>query len=68
MTKDKFSAEHLKLNANLDSGNIVAAVSLPDLSGNAQSFKVSSLALELDVQRAGSDFQGQARLAAVGKF
>jgi AsmA protein len=68
MTKDKFSAEHLKLNANLDSGNIVAAVSLPDLSGNAQSFKVSSLALDLDVQLPDQTFKVKLASPLSGNF
>jgi AsmA protein len=68
LTKDKFSAEHLKLNANLDSGNIVAAVSLPDLSGNAQSFKVSSLALDLDVQMPDQTFKVKLASPLSGNF
>lgn len=68
LTKDKFSAEHLKLNANLDSGNIVAAVSLPDLSGNAQSFKVSSLALDLDVQLPDQTFKVKLASPLSGNF
>jgi AsmA protein len=68
MTKDKFSAEHLKLNANLDSGNIVAAVSLPDLSGNAQSFKVSRLALDLNVQLPDQTFKVKLASPLSGNF
>lgn len=68
LTKDKFSAEHLKLNANLDSGNIVAAVSLPDLSGNAQSFKVSSLVLDLDVQMPDQTFKVKLASPLSGNF
>ena len=50
LTKEKFSGEHLKLNAKLDGGNIIAGLSLPDLTGNANSFKVSKLLLDLSVQ------------------
>src|SRR3989338_1342951 len=53
LTKDKFSGDKLMLNAKLDgaAGNIVAALSLPGLEGNAQSFKVGALTLDLDVKQ-----------------
>ncbi len=53
LTKDKFSGGKLTLNAKLNGafGNIVAALSLLDLEGNAQSFTSSALALDLDMKQ-----------------
>lgn len=53
LTKDKYSGAKLTLNAKLDAdfGNIVASLSLPGVEGNAQSFKVSALSLDLDVKQ-----------------
>ncbi len=53
LTKDRFSGQRVALNAKLDGsfGNIVAALMLPDVDGNARSFKVSSLALDVDVNQ-----------------
>jgi len=53
LTKDKYSGDKLTLNAKLDAafGNIVASLSLPGVEGNAQSFKVSALSLDLDVKQ-----------------
>ncbi|MDX8380212.1 MAG: AsmA family protein [Gallionella sp.] len=52
LSKDKFTGEKIILNAKLDSSNIIAALSLPNISGNAQSFKVKQLALNLSMQLA----------------
>ncbi|MDO9011726.1 MAG: AsmA family protein [Gallionella sp.] len=59
MTKDKFSGDKLTLNARLDGalGKVVALLSLPDLEGNAESFKVSALKLDLDVKQAEQAFK-----------
>jgi AsmA protein len=53
LTKERFSGQRVALNAKLDGnfGNIVAALMLPDVAGNARSFKVSSLALDVDVSQ-----------------
>lgn len=53
LTKDKLSGQRVALNARLDGalGNIVAALMLPDVEGNARSFKVSSLSLDVDVKQ-----------------
>ena len=53
LTKGKFSGGKLTLNARLDgaSGNITAALSLPGVEGDAKSFKVSALALDLDMKQ-----------------
>jgi len=53
LTKDKYTGDKLTLNAKLDAafGNIVARLTLPGVEGNAQSFKVSTLSLDLDVKQ-----------------
>ena len=53
LTKDKYTGDKLTLNAKLDAafGNIVARLTLPGVEGNAQSFKVSALSLDLDVKQ-----------------
>ncbi len=53
LAKNKFSGDKLTLNAKLDGafGNVAASLSLPGVEGNAQSFKVSALALDLDVKQ-----------------
>ena len=53
LTKDKYSGDKLTLNAKLDAafGNIVASLTLPGVEGNAESFKVSALSLDLDVKQ-----------------
>ena len=70
MTKDKFSGEKLTLNAKLDgaSGNMVAALSLPDLEGNAESFKISVLKLDLDVKQAEQAFKVALSSPVSGNF
>lgn len=70
VTRDKFSGDKLTLNAKLDgaTGNIVAALSMPDLSGNAQSFKVSALALDLDVKQAEQAFKVKLASPLSGNF
>lgn len=52
LSKDKFTGDKLTLNTKLDSGNIIAALSLPNISGNAKSFKVKQLTLDLSMQLA----------------
>ena len=53
LTRDKYSGDKLTLNAKLDAafGNIVASLSLPGVEGNAQSFRVSALTLDMDVKQ-----------------
>jgi AsmA protein len=53
LTKNKYAGAKLTLKANMDAafGNIVASLSLPDLEGNAESFKVSALSLDLDMKQ-----------------
>ncbi|HMC13962.1 MAG TPA: AsmA family protein, partial [Gallionellaceae bacterium] len=59
LTRDKYSAEKLTLNAKLDSaiGNIVAVLSLPGVEGNAQSFKISALTLDAEMQQPEQTFK-----------
>jgi AsmA protein len=53
LAKNIFSGDKLTLNAKMDGafGNVVASVSLPGVEGNEQSFKISALALDLDVKQ-----------------
>ncbi|MCR4305139.1 MAG: AsmA family protein [Gallionella sp.] len=57
--KNIFSGDRLTLNAKLDGafGNIVASMSLPGVEGNEKSFKVSALALDLDVKQPEQTFK-----------
>jgi AsmA protein len=59
LTKDKYSGDKLTLNAKLDGdfGNIVASLSLPGVEGNAQSFRVSALSLDLDMKQPDQAFK-----------
>ena len=70
MIKDKFSGDKLTLNARLDGaiGNIVAALSIPGLEGNAQSFKVGALTLVLDVKQAEQAFKVKLASPLSGNF
>jgi AsmA protein len=53
LTKDKFSGSNIALNAKLDGalGNVVAALSLPGVEGNARAFKVSGMQLDVDLKQ-----------------
>jgi len=70
LTKDKFSGGKLTLNAKLNgaSGNIVAALSLPDLEGNAQSFTSSALMLDLDMKQPEQAFKVKLSSPLSGNF
>ena len=59
LTKDNYSAAKLMLNANMDAafGNVVANLTLPGVEGNAESFKVSALSLDLDVKQPDQAFK-----------
>jgi AsmA protein len=50
ITNSGVSGKDLLLSAKFDSGNMIAALSVPDLSGTMQSFKVANLALNLSLQ------------------
>jgi len=70
LTRDKFSGDRLTLNAKLDgaSGNIAAALSLPGVEGNAQSFKVGALTLDLDVKQPEQAFKVKLSSPLSGNF
>jgi AsmA protein len=59
LTQDKYSADRMTLNANMDStfGNIIASLTLPGVEGNAQAFKVSALSLDLEVKQPEQTFK-----------
>ncbi len=59
MTSDKFFGENIALNANIQAalGNIIAALNMPKLEGNAQSFKIGGLTLDVDVKQAEQAFK-----------
>lgn len=59
LTRDKYSGDKLTLNAKMDGdfGNIVASMSLPGVEGNAQSFRVSALSLDLDMKQPDQAFK-----------
>jgi AsmA protein len=59
LTKDKFSGNGIVLNAKLDGalGNVVAALSLPDVEGSARTFKISSLLLNVDLKQPDQAFK-----------
>lgn len=70
LTRDKFSGDKLTLNAKLDgaTGNIVAALSLPGLEGNAQSFKSGAMTLDLDVKQPEQAFKVKLSSPLSGNF
>ena len=68
MTRDKFSGDKLMLNASLNGGNIVAALDIPRLEGNAQAFKVSALTLDLDVKQPEQAFKVKLTSPLSGNF
>jgi AsmA protein len=59
LVKNRFSGDKVTLKARLDGafGNVLASVSLPGVEGNEQSFKVSALALDLDVKQPEQTFK-----------
>jgi AsmA protein len=59
LTKDKFSGSNIALNAKLEGvlGNVVAALSLPGVEGNAQAFKVSGMQLDVDLKQPDQAFK-----------
>lgn len=59
LTKDKYAASKLVLDAKLNGapGNIAASLVIPGIEGNAQSFKVSTLTLDVDAKQAEQAFK-----------
>lgn len=70
LTKDKFSGDKLMLNAKLNgaAGDIVAALALHDLQGNAQSFNSSALTLDLDMKQPEQAFKAKLASPLSGNF
>lgn len=70
LTKDKFSGDKLTLNAKLDGmlGNVVASLSVPGVEGNAQAFKVSALALDVDMKQPEQAFKVKLSSPLSGNF
>ncbi|HUV98774.1 MAG TPA: AsmA family protein [Gallionella sp.] len=59
LTKDKYSSDSLKLNAKLNgaAGNLAASLAIPGIEGNAQSFRISALTLDLDLKQPEQTFR-----------
>ena len=59
VVKNKLSADKLTLNAKLDGafGNVIASLSLPGVTANEQTFKISALALDVDVKQPEQTFK-----------
>jgi AsmA protein len=59
LTKTKFTADNVTVNAKLDAalGNIVAGLTLPGIEGSANSFKVSKAMLDVDVTQPEQTFK-----------
>ncbi len=70
MTDDKVIGENIALNANIkaDLGNIVAALTLPKLEGNAQSFKMGGLNIDIDVKQSEQAFKVKTSGQVSGNF
>ncbi|NOU00238.1 MAG: AsmA family protein [Gallionella sp.] len=70
MTSDKFSGEHIVLKANIQAalGNIIAALNMPKLEGNAQSFKIGGLTLDVDMKQAEQAFKIKTSGQVSGNF
>ena len=70
LTKDKYAGDKLTANINLDSafGNILASLTLPGVEGNAQSFQVSALSLDMDVKQPEQTFKVKLRSPLSGNI
>lgn len=70
MTKDQFSGEKLAVNANMQAafGSVVAVLNMPKLEGNAQSFKIGALTLNVDVKQAEQTFKIKSNSQVSGNF
>ncbi|OGS90487.1 MAG: hypothetical protein A2Z95_04615 [Gallionellales bacterium GWA2_60_18] len=70
LTRDKYSGDRLTLNAKLDGalGKLVAVLSLPGVEGDAKSFKVGALALDLDLTQPGQAFKVKLTSPLSGNF
>jgi AsmA protein len=70
MTNDKFFGENIALNANIKAalGNVVAALTMPKLEGNAQSFKIGGLNIDVDVKQSEQAFKVKTSGQVSGNF
>lgn len=70
MTDDNFSGENIALKANIKAavGNIVAALNMSKLEGNAQSFKMGALTLDVDVMQPEQAFKVKTSGQVSGNF
>ena len=70
LTKDKYSGDKIALNAKLDGvfGNIAASMAVPGVEGDMQSFKLSALALDLDVKQPEQAFKVKFGSPVSGNF
>ncbi len=59
LNKDHYTGSKLTLNATMDAafGKLEAALSVPDISGNAKAFKVENLSLDAQVQQPEQSFK-----------
>lgn len=59
MTDDNYSGEKITLNANVKAafGSVVAVLTMPKLEGNAQSFKIGGLNIDVDVKQSEQIFK-----------
>ena len=59
LTRDKYSSDRIKLDAKLDgaAGEIAANLTMPGIEGNAQSFRISALSLDVDVKQTEQAFR-----------
>ncbi|MDO8413300.1 MAG: AsmA family protein [Gallionellaceae bacterium] len=66
LTKNKFSSDTLTFNGTL--GNMVAALTLHDLAGNAVLFKSRALTMEMEMQQAEQSFKAKLESPLSGNF
>lgn len=59
LAAEKYAGEKLTLNAKLDGaiGNVTAVLTMPGVEGNAQSFKVSALTVDMEVKQPEQTFK-----------
>ena len=67
-TKDKVAADKLAINVSMDGamGKLIAALTLQDMQGNAQSFKSSGLVLDVDLKQPDQTFKLKMSTPLVG--
>jgi len=70
LARDKYSGGKLTLKANMDGafGNIGATLLLPGVEGNAESFRVGALVLDLDVKQPDQKFKVKLNSPLSGNF